>query len=293
MLSKNEALALDKYYTKVPVARQCYDILRPLVEEGSLFIEPSAGGGAFIEAIGSDAEIIGFDLAPEHPSVVQNDFLNGDLRQFLTAEQRARKIVAIGNPPFGKKASLAIEFVNRSLKMFGVAAFIVPVQFQKWSVQSKIEPFASLIVDQLLPEDSFEVMGKTYKVRCCFQVWSMRHHDHADMRIKRKPPTDHSDFEMWQFNRTQEAEKFFDYQWDFAVPRQGFQDYTFKARHKDECDRKKQWIFFKANSEEALKRLLAIDFEMLSRKNTGIPGFGKADVVAEYERNCEQPSQRG
>lgn len=293
MLSKNEALALDKYYTKVPVARQCYDILRPLVAEGSLFVEPSAGGGAFIEAIGSDDEIIGFDVAPEHPSVIQNDFLSNDLRHLLTPEQRDRNIVAIGNPPFGKKAALAVEFVNRSLQMFGLAAFIVPVQFQKWSVQSKIEPFASLIVDHLLPEDSFEVMGKTYKVRCCFQVWSLNHHDLPDLRIKGKPSTNHPDFDMWQFNRTTEAEKFFDYDWDFAVPRQGFQDYTFKAKNKDECDRKKQWIFFKANSDDALKRLLALDFEMLSRKNTGIPGFGKADVVAEYERNCEPTKQHG
>ena len=88
----------------------------------------------------------------------------------------------------------------------------------------------------------------------------------------------------YERHRTTEAEKFFDVDWDFAVPRQGYQDYTFKAFHKDECDRKKQWIFFKAHSEDALERLLALDFQKLSLLNTGIPGFGKADVVEAYLR---------
>ena len=45
---------------------------------------------------------------------------------------------------------------------------------------------------------------------------------------------------------------------------------------------KKQWIFFKAKDKETLEKLKSIDFEKLSKKNIGIPGFGKADVVQEF-----------
>ena len=59
-------------------------------------------------------------------------------------------------------------------------------------------------------------------------------------------------------------------------------------------DHRTQWIFFKAHSQEALKRLCQIDYDKLSKKNTSIPGFGKADVIVEYESlfgNKQAPRQ--
>jgi len=284
-VTADEAAALDKYYTKVSVAKACYELYKPFLPEDALLIEPSAGDGAFLKAIGQN--ILGFDLLPEGEGIVANDFLVGDLRTLLTPEQRARNIAIIGNPPFGKKAVLAIEFLNKSLNMFGLVGFIIPVQFRKWSVQSKINPFARLLLDETLGAESFEFMGKPYKVRCCFQVWTLDQSGEENIRLASKPPVAHADFDMWQFNRTVEAEKFFDYDWDFAVPRQGYQDYTFKALKKENCDRKKQWIFFKAHSPEALARLKALDYVKLSEKNTGIPGFGKADLIEAYESYCD------
>lgn len=87
---------------------------------------------------------------------------------------------------------------------------------------------------------------------------------------------------MYQYNRTEQTKKFFDYEWDFAVPRQGYLDYSIKALSKSECDMKQQWIFFKAKNKETLDKLKKLDFVKLSRKNIGIPGFGKADVVQEF-----------
>ena len=107
----------------------------------------------------------------------------------------------------------------------------------------------------------------------------------SDMRIRHSPQTKHPDFEMFQYNCTSEAAKFFDkstYKWDFAVPRQGFKDYHAKETDSGKLDRRIQWIFFKAKNRTVLARLQKIDFEKLSQKNSTIPGFGKADVVAEY-----------
>jgi predicted RNA methylase len=275
------AKALDKYYTKDDVATACLERYLPLVPQEAKLIEPSAGGGSFMRAAAAAGrEIHGFDILPEDTGIIKLDFLEDDVRDHLDIQDA----VFVGNPPFGKKGLLAIAFINKCLELGGTVGFVLPVQFRKWSAQKQIIKGASLIMDEDLPEEAFSFNGKPYALRCSFQVWSTRHPQSKDLRMHMSPPTTHDDFEMWQFNRTKEAEKFFDYDWDFAVPRQGFYDYSFKALKKEDCDRKKQWIFFKAKTPEILERLKAIDFTSLSKLNSGTPGFGKADVIKEYTK---------
>ena len=281
---------LDKFYTKESIAIQCYQRLKDYLIKWDknldeyIFVEPSAGSGVFLNVIKENK--IGFDLEPTSPLVIKNDFLKEDFTLKMSPEQNDLKYVFIGNPPFGVKSKLAVEFINKAFKYSDIVGFIVPIQFRKWSVQNRINKKAKLVVDILLPEKAFEFMGKDYKVRCCFQIWAEDSffNDVKDLRISKKPITEHADFVMYQFNRTEEAKKFFDYDWDFAVPRQGFYDYSKKIRRKEDCDLKKQWIMFKAKNEKILKRLESLDFERLSKKNSSIPGFGKADVVEEYNK---------
>ena len=278
---------LDKYYTKEAVAKECYDHLKLVLTKtgvdlsNRLFIEPSAGSGAFLKQV--KEECLGFDIAPAAPGVIRNDFLKQSIFDHLTDTHKDRKLIFIGNPPFGKKSNLAIDFINRGLELSDIVAFIVPIQFRKWSAQSKINKDAKLLFDMSLAENSFELVGKDYNLRCCFQVWALGFEGQTDQRIAHKPSTSHPDFEIYQYNRTELAEKYFDFDWDFAVPRQGYQDYNRKEFSKGNCERRLQWIFFKAKNKKTLKRLLGIDFVKLSKKNIGTPGFGKADVVAEYE----------
>ena len=84
------------------------------------------------------------------------------------------------------------------------------------------------------------------------------------------------------------ALKVFDHDFDFAVPRQGYQDYSRRETSADRCERTKQWILFKAGTAAVLDRLLGMDFAALSQNNTITPGFGKADVVKEYTRIARQ-----
>lgn len=285
--------SLDKYYTKESIAKDCYEHLKLVIQslgiqlDQVVFVEPSAGSGAFLKQIKEQS--IGFDIAPASSEIIKNDFLTQDLRAHLPT---GKKIIFIGNPPFGKKSSLAIEFINKALSYSNVVGFIVPIQFRKWSAQSKIDADARLVFDMSLPENAFEIVGKDYNLRCCFQVWATDVDSGSDLRIKEKPSTSHKDFEIYQYNRTEQAEKFFDYEWDFAVPRQGFQDYTVKVFTKDDCDKKQQWIFFKAKNKTVLKRLLSLDFVKLSKKNIGTPGFGKADVVNEYVEKYEMKTPK-
>ena len=158
------------------------------------------------------------------------------------------------------------------------------MKIKKYSAQNQINPKAKLIYSMDLDENSFLFEDSEYSVRCCLQIWSLDFTD-FDLRISSPPVTKHPDFEMWQYNNTRLAEKYFDketYNWDFAVPRQGYKDYKIMESDPDKMDRRTQWIFFKAKDKKILKRLKDIDFDMLSKKNTSTPGFGKADVIQEY-----------
>ena len=278
---KNE---LDQFYTKDEVALKLCEVVKAKLKDkikDYTFLEPSAGGGAFVRAINQsfeNNEIIALDLDPKAQNIKQCDFLTYDIN--------TPKIFTIGNPPFGKRADLAIRFFNHASIFSDYIAFIVPLQFEKWSVQKNLNKAFSLIYSQVLKPNSFILNSKDYAVRCCFQIWT-RLKTNIDLRLKQAPATTHKDFEMWQYNNTIEARKYFDkakYAWDFAVVRQGFYDYKHFIIKEKELNPKIQYIFFKANNDKAMMNLKSLDFEMLSKKNTIVPGFGKADVVAMYKR---------
>lgn len=261
----------DAYFTKPEIANKCVQTLDSLIGIDHTYLEPSAGNGSFVRPL-FDRSIIAIDILPQADCIERFDFLQSIYR----AE------VVVGNPPFGKRAKLAVEFINKAAEFASYIAFILPVQFRKYGTQKLLNPDLALIHDELLPPDSFLFEGKSYSVRCCFQVWSMLPSD-RNLRLRAAPPTSHPDFQMWLYNNVPAAVSVFDNDFDFAVPRQGYQDYSLRAS-LDECVLSKQWMLFKASTPEVLDRLNAIDFQKLSELNTSTPGYGKADVVAEYSR---------
>lgn len=289
--SPQTAAERDQYFTSPEAVALCLDAYLPIVQQagGDLervwFVEPSAGGGAFLQALKDlNLKAWGGDIEPQHPEVALHDFLVDPLPK---RPAKARFTAVVGNPPFGRKAVLATSFINRSLELAPLVGFVVPLMLRKWSAQNLVVPQARLILDETLPEDAFLFMGKPYKLRCCFQVWTSLLQDklaQQDLRLKAPPPVNDPDFSAWQFNCTPEALKYFDYEWDFAVLRQGFGDFSHQhsPRERDTLDRRKQWIFIKAHSPEALAVLRSIDYEQLARRNTGTLGFGKADLVQAY-----------
>ena len=272
---------LGKFYTKRTVARRCKAALYDIIEQSIPTLEPSVGAGSFIER---GDRIVAFDLAPEHPGAMQIDSLSPHLFDVMRGAG-LNEFLAIGNPPFGKRNSLAIAFVNQFLMIGGVVAFVLPVSFRKWSVQQHIAEGARLILDIDVPEDGFVLPdGRDYKIRTCFQCWSIREADkrRPDLRIHTKPPTCHPDFDMRVHTATSNALGDSSFRWDFAVIAHGFGDYGLQLTPADRLSPRKQWMLFSANSPAALKRLKAVDFYRLSLGKQMIPGFGKADVVRAY-----------
>ena len=162
--SKGQKEINDKFYTKSDISKLCIDMLN--LSEFDLIIEPSAGNGSFSKQINN---CIAYDLVPEDESIIQQDFFELDITQF-----NDKKVLTIGNPPFGVQNNLAISFFNKAAKYSDTIAFILPKSFMKESIQRKLDLSFHLEKFIELPYNSFLLNGEEYGVNCVFQVWKKK-----------------------------------------------------------------------------------------------------------------------
>ena len=274
---------LDQYYTKPGAARACWETLLgvlPVRADRAQFIEPAAGDGAFFDLLPVRRRI-GLDVAPRHAGIREQDFLTWERR----AGDRSLQVV-VGNPPFGNRGDLAVRFLNRAAEIADTVGFIVPVNFRKFAIHRQLHDDLRLIAARALPRNSFRLSsGRDYKVNTEFQVWTRLPSRTADLRQLAPAPIAHQDFLIRQYNNTPEALKVFHEPFDFAVPCQGWQDYSRRERDADRCEKNKQWMLFRAATGKIRRRLLRIDYgELALRTGTSTPGFRKNDLVREYAR---------
>lgn len=274
----------DKFYTKTEVAKQCVDFVKKYFDlTKELCLEPSAGDGVFLSFL---PQYEAYDIAPEAENIKQQDFLTflSDKTDFLT----------IGNPPFGKRSALAIDFFNKAAKFSKAICFIVPVSFMKWSVQKELDKNFKLIDFFYLEPESFLDRNKDFSVRTVFQIWTRKDLNECfDLRLQKAPPTSHKDFNIWQYNATEAAMKVVDESWEIATWRQGYHNYNefFNPEQREELrsrmngsfnGKKQQFFFIQPLTDESRKIILNMDFNALAERNISTPGFGKGDFVSYY-----------
>lgn len=301
---------LGQYYTNPEVAQECLHVLYQVLNNphDKVFLEPSAGEGSFtLPLTGDGHQVLGWDIEPRHESIQQRDFFHPDTQAELYDLCAHNTVIAVGNPPFGKRARTALEFVNRTLDSGAAAvAMILPAQFNKYGTQKKLPTAAELI--HSTPVTGFyqcTSSGKTIpytSVRCYWHIWVTNRailtpeaQNLPDLRVRTKPATTHPDFDMWQHNCTPVSEKYLTYPWDIAVLRQGWgsmEPIIQNPKTREDTvvlDKRKQWMLIRTHTPEAHQILTSIDYHALGDKNTTVRGFGKADLVAEYERvkNCD------
>lgn len=179
---------LDQFYTNESIARQCIEELEH--EVGSLngwtsIIEPSAGSGSFLKLLPAGA--IGVDLDPRDPGIIRADYLTWN------PPASPGRCLVIGNPPFGKNSSIAIEFFNRSATYADTIAFILPRTFRKASVIDRLNASFHLTYERVLPIDSFHTPdGEDRSVTTCFQIWQRREAIRGPIA---RGPTKHADWD--------------------------------------------------------------------------------------------------
>ena len=253
-----------------------------------LFIEPSAGSGSFVRLF--KQPFLAFDIAPEGENIIKQDFLSWD-------GVNLQNVCFIGNPPFGKRSKLAIEFFNHaaSFDFTEIIAFIVPVSFMKYNVQKLLNKKYKLSVCYNLRKKSYTENNKVYDMKKVSQK-RVKKTKKKDLRILKPPPIVHPDFNIWQYNATPQSLNVIDKPWEICLYRQGYYDYnTFffqkdKAKIFEEMKNKpkKQFFFIQPADKKTFDFLLTLDYNNLAARNTVTPGFGKEDFVSFYIENLEK-----
>ncbi len=165
---------IDKYYTKLDIVEDLkIQIEKHInIKKNDLIIEPSAGNGSFIKIIKELTKNYKFyDLIPENKEITKQDFLLFDLNKII---EPYKKIHIIGNPPFGRQSSLAIQFIKKCCEFADTISFILPKSFKKDSNKAKFNKFFHLIYEKDLPENSFSVNNNDCDVPCVFQIWEKK-----------------------------------------------------------------------------------------------------------------------
>ena len=168
---------IDKYYTKDSVVKLCIDMFQQYIQcsDNDIFIEPSAGNGAFINHMKKlSSNCLFYDLEPDHKDVLKQDYLDF---KFDSSKKKNNKIHVIGNPPFGRQSSLAIKFIKKSSEFCDTISFILPRSFMKDSMRTRFPKNFHLLHEETLEEKSFIVNENDYNVPCIFQIWEKRYED--------------------------------------------------------------------------------------------------------------------
>lgn len=181
LMTLEEAKRLDAFYTNDCTALHCIQSLASIVDISSFkhIIEPSAGGGAFIRAlnnVGIDANRIeAFDINPTSDGITAQDWLDERFQNTLKHDISSipdSNVLIVGNPPFGKRASLAKAFIRAAIELnASVIALILPNTFNKFLSQKVFPSDYRLISNERLDDDSFIICGAPYHVPASFQVW--------------------------------------------------------------------------------------------------------------------------
>ena len=171
-LGNRRVTGKEQFYTPPATAAWVVGRVLELAPESrnKVWLEPSAGSGAFIEALADVGilDVLAMDIEPAHPLVRKKDF--------LTWRPTAKDVVAIGNPPFGRNNSLSIPFFNKCAQFSSTIAFILPRSWRKWSVTNRLSMDFTCISDEDLNINYVDVSGADVyarnNLRTCLQVWT-------------------------------------------------------------------------------------------------------------------------
>lgn len=260
MKNKSTARELDQFYTNPTYAQTFLNKISQTVDLTSYdhLLEPSAGNGSFYNLL-DPVKRIGLDLEPKAPGIIHTNF-------FDWSWPMGKRIATIGNPPFGKNASLAVKFFNRAAKFSDVIAFIIPRTFRKASIINRLHDKFHLIYDETVPPGSFIFNDNPYDVWCCAQIWVKKEEKRTTI-----PTLKISQIKEW-------FEIVAPDQSDFAVQRVGgragqirTQDYkTFSPLSN---------FFIKAHKPEVLDIFKQINFETVKFNTAGNPSVSPSEMV--------------
>ncbi len=175
----------DKFYTKESVAIDCLKSLN--LDDYDFVIEPSAGSGSFFRNIDHENKV-GLDIKPECCSINEQDWFRYKI------DKRFKRVLIVGNPPFGINNQLSKAFIKHASSFDAVKtiAFILPDAYNKHTSQRHVPLEFRLKYSKKLPRNSFEINGIPYNAPCTFFIFDKSFG--VDLRFQPENYKDTKDF---------------------------------------------------------------------------------------------------
>lgn len=259
---------LDQFYTHPDLAGTfAMEVSDRWRDPNVLFVEPSAGDGAFVRPLRrARRNVRAMDIAPEGRGIIQGDFLC----QHDLFRGRHSKIVVVGNPPFGRNASLAVQFFNRAAMSADAIAFIVPRTFRKASLQLRLNSRFHLVEDQNVQPNAFLVDGCAHDVPCAWQIWERR----LELRQMPNPPSvDH----LIEYTDPAGA--------NFAMRRVGF--YAGRIIPEDFTNLSRSTHYFLREITRGVMDVMKdIEWVDIAAQTAGVRSLSKREIAIELGRHC-------
>ena len=271
LTSKFRTVGREEFYTRKEDAERLYaEVIDRYGTDFDFFIEPSCGMGAFLDLM--PANKIGIDI------IYGQDFFEWDFPK--------GKNIVIGNPPFGRKGKLAMQFLNRCSEHCEVVAMILPSIFSKYTFINRVHPMMHLIHEVQVTEfDSPDGIGEGPKVNCVFQIWEKS----TELRPKIVKPTSCDDFDMIHrhYSRTSPDERERLKSYDFAISQiEG------KIRNCEDVTGGSVYFIKDNTTTKSVRSVMErVDFSDLSKHHVGATSLTKADIVEGYLRQFSERTE--
>lgn len=272
-ITGNKVRDKDQFYTKPDSAQWCVDRFNETMINLDIdlnqytFIEPSAGCGWFYNLMPQDRRL-GIDIDPQGP--IADRLIRAD---YLRWSPPQGNYIVLGNPPFGLRGHLALQFINHSTNFADVTAFVLPQLFVsdgKGVPAKRVDNRYKRICSVPMPSNSFTTPeGKDMNINTVFQIWSKVNLDKLPMEDNR---TCDSYIRVYSLSDggtpASTRNKKMLYNCDVYLPSTCFTNMQAYKDFEDLPHRRGYGILVKKNREDIVALLMANDWERTAFPST-------------------------
>lgn len=147
----------DKYYTPPDLAQHIFNKTNEIIGSHNIteYIEPSAGAGVFLDYF--DKPYKAYDIEPEDNRIEKQDWLT------INVDYKKGRCI-IGNPPFGDRNTLSVQFYKKSIQISDYISFILPI--------SQLNNNQQMYEFDLVYSENLGIRNYSNKnVHCCFNIY--------------------------------------------------------------------------------------------------------------------------
>ena len=259
-VAQDNSRKLDQFYTDPAYAQQFLDTVKQHIDFKKFdhVLEPSAGTGSFYNLLDKKKRI-GLDLDPKAAGVIKTDF-------FDWTAPVGKKIVTVGNPPFGKNAGLAVKFFNRAAEFSNAIAFVIPRTFRKASIINRLNLNFHCVYDETVPDNSFIFNGNAYNVPCAGQIWIRK-----DQPRNKIVTLKLDQIRNW-FELVEPAQS------DFAIQRVGGRAGLIRTTDRMNFSAESHY-FIKAHDSRVLPVFQQVNFDTVKFNTAGNPSVSPSELI--------------